>query len=109
MLSLDHFRGHSESVCPRGLNSYRFDAEGLQDVAVRRIARRGDRHARAGVEKGEERQREAARRTIRDGYLFRRDHDAVGIAVVPRDTRAQAWAAERLGIADPAPIERGDR
>ena len=108
MLGLDHLRCHSEAIRGRGLDRRRFDAKSLENVAIRRIARRGDRHARARIEKGEERQSEAARRTGRDGYSFGRHLDAMGVAVVPRDSRAQAWAAERLGIADAAPIERGD-
>src|SRR6202171_2649745 len=108
MLGLDHFGGHGEAVFAPRLNSYSFDAEGLKDVAIRRIPRRGDRHARARIEKDEERQSEAARRTGCDGYSFGWHLDAMGVAVMPRDPRAQAWAAERFGIADPAPIECGD-
>ena len=108
MLGLDHFRGHGEAIRGRGLDRHRCDAQGLQNVAIRRIARRRDRHARARIEKRQERQREAARRTGRDGYSFGRHLDAVGVAVMLRDPRPQLRAAERLGIADPAPIERGD-
>ncbi len=108
MLGLDHFRGHSEAVFAPRLNSCSFDAKSLQNVAIGWIARRGDRHARARIEKREEHQSEAARRAGRDGYSFGRHLDAMGVAVMPRDPRAQAWAAERLGVADPAPIERGD-
>ena len=108
MLGLDHFRGHGEAICARGLDRHRFDAEGFQNVAIRRIARRCDRHARARIEKREERQREAARRTGRDDDPLGRHLDAIAIAVMPRDPRAQARAAERLGIADPAAIERGN-
>ena len=89
MFGLDHFRGHGKSVCPRGLNSYRLDAKSLQNVAIRRVARRGDRHARARIEKREERQSEAARRTGRDGYSFGRHLDAMGVAVMSRDPRPQ--------------------
>src|ERR1700675_965618 len=108
MLGLDHFRGHGEAIRGRGLDRHRFDAKSLQNVAIGWIARRGDRHARARIEKREGRQGEAAGRTGRDGYSFGRHLYAMGVAVMLRDPRAQAWAAERLGIADPAPIERGD-
>ena len=60
MLGLDHGRGHGETICPRRLDRHRLDAESLENVAVGRIARRRDRDTRAGIEEGEERQREAA-------------------------------------------------
>jgi len=108
MLGFDRGRGHGEAVFGRRLDRHRFNAKGLEDIAVGRIARRRDRHRAHGIKEGEKRQREATRGAGRDGDALRRDRDAIAIPIMPRDARPQLRAAQRLGIANFAAIERGN-
>ena len=99
----------------RGLDQHRLAAERLEDVAVRRIAGHRDRDAIAGLEQRQEGEDESGRRSGGRDHPRRLDGDAVGLAVVARDARAQRRDAERFGIGEPAgkrrarSVERGRR
>ena len=86
----------------RRLDHHRLAAERREDMAIGRIARQRDRDAVARLEQREECQDEARRRAGRDDDARRIDRDAIGVAIVPRDARAQRRNAERLGIAEAA-------
>ncbi len=83
-----------------GRDFHDLDAEGREDVAVGRIARRRQRHPVADVEGGQEGQQEGARRAGGDHHLPRRHGGAVGPAVMVGDRLAQRRDAQRHGVAD---------
>ena len=90
-----------------GLDQHRLAAERRQDVAIRRIARIGDRHAVARLEHRQKRQDESGRRAGGHDHAVGAHRHAIGLGIVPRDARAQRRNAERLGVAQRALAEHG--
>ena len=95
-----HVAGDRPARLRRGLDQHRLAAERREDVAVRRIARRRDGDAVAGLEHRQERQDETRRRSGGDDTRSGANHRHRRSRVVPRDARAQRPDAERLGIAE---------
>ncbi len=79
----------AQRVAAVGLDQHRLAAERGQDMPVRRIAGIGDRHPVARLEQRQKRQDEAARRAGGHHDARRIEREAVGLAIMPRDARAQ--------------------
>ena len=92
-----------EAILGAGLDLHGRERERAQDLAVGRVARRAEPHARARVEQRREGQHEARRGTRGDDHPGGVEVDAVPLAVVARDARAQRGQAERHGVAERPP------
>jgi hypothetical protein len=90
----------------RGRHRHDLDVEGLEDVAIGRIAGLGHDDAVPGVERGQEGQDEGARGTHGQRDPRRVDLPAVSAAIMLTDPSAQGRQAERLGVA-PATLGQG--
>ncbi len=100
----DHIGGGQRpAIARRNLDRHRLAAERREDVAVRRIARTGDGDPVARLEHGEKGEHEARRGAGRDDDAAGIEVDAVALAVMGGDARAQRRDAERLGVADRPP------
>jgi hypothetical protein len=99
-------RGRGGLEPGRGVDRHRddVDVEGLEDVAVGRVARLRHRDPVAGVEGGQERQDERARGPRRDRHALRRDLEPVPLPVVPRDSLTQHRQAQGLRVAEAAAV-----
>ena len=86
-------------VRPR-LDHHRAHTQRMQNVVVGRVVRAGHGDAVAGIERGQERQQEPARRPGGDHDPRRRHRHAVGRAAMRRDPLAQRRKPERLGVAE---------
>jgi hypothetical protein len=80
------------------LDQYRFEAERREDVAVGRVAGRGERDPVARLERGEKGELERRRRAGGDDDLGRIDGDPVARAIIGGDRRAQRRDARGVGI-----------
>ena len=92
---------------PVDLDLHRHQPERAQDVAIGRVAGRGERDPVTRIEGSEEGQVEARRRAGGDHDLRGIHRLAVGVGVMAGDALAKILAPEGVGIGDAAMVEHG--
>ena len=89
--------------CPARASSHgdrhRFNIEGEQRIAIRRVARLKHTHALASIEARQKRERETCRRASHDHHSINRNLHAVPLLVMLGDATAQAHQPRSVGIA----------
>ncbi len=91
-------RGRPTGVGPDG-NRHRLDIQRQQCIAVARVAGLEHPDAIAGIERGEEREREPCRGTGDDDHVVGRHLHAVRLCVVPADAPPQGHRPRRIRVA----------
>ena len=103
--SVEKLGGRLEAVLRLGWNQDRLHTQRGQDVAVGRVAGRGQRDPVAGLESRQKGQQETARGACGRDDACRVHLDPVGLLVVPGDAFAQGRDAQRQGVTDTVAVQ----